>query len=488
MSQEGDNGNSSGLTGLVSGDTAGIEFLPSCFASSDDLLERVLAGLDGFNLHHEICGSYLRAFADSLDASECYYINSKKDCYLSDGTKLAAREARGITGTFGFLFKRRHLLRLKQAISPFAENTLYIPLGSHSEIGDAEQDSDAEDISGIVLSGTDPEIAVNDSFQTVVSALYELSDGFSKKVHAQVLRLGVYDRLKQTYGRVSDAVYERRWLAFQDKLDSVDLHFEPIVEFSHSSKRFNIFSFEALARIEGRLPRSLFAVAELWGIQFQTALDKQILRKSLNKYLGLLEKNQSRSYSDILPLSVNVYPSTILSEDYRSELYRLLEELGFPGHKLVLEISEKDEIYSTGSQTKDLEAFLRAKEELKKKRVKIAIDDFGTGNSSLLRVQKVMPDYVKIDRQILLYQPKVAKEIINQLLNIRDDSHNRMFSLIVEGLDEEVNLNISISELVNEMEVDYIQGHLLAEATDDTPQRLDREKYLEIQKYLGWAS
>lgn len=67
--------------------------------------------------------------------------------------------------------------------------------------------------------------------------------------------------------------------------------------------------------------------------------------------------------------------------------------------------------------------------------MQIAIDDFGAGYSSLLRVQKIMPDFVKVDRKVLLYQPVFAPEMIAQLVSTKDASHNRLFRIIVEGLD-----------------------------------------------------
>jgi len=46
-----------------------------------------------------------------------------------------------------------------------------------------------------------------------------------------------------------------------------------------------------------------------------------------------------------------------------------------------------------------------------------------------------MPDFVKVDRKVLLYQPVFAPEMIAQLVSTKDASHNRLFRIIVEGLD-----------------------------------------------------
>ena len=97
-----------------------------------------------------------------------------------------------------------------------------------------------------------------------------------------------------------------------------------------------------------------------------------------------------------------------------------------------------------------------------------------------------MPDFVKVDREVLLYQPAFAAEMIAQLVSTKDASHNRLFRIIVEGLDEEVEENISLSTLINDLEVDYIQGHALAMASHEAPERLNKAKHNEIKQKLGW--
>ena len=76
--------------------------------------------------------------------------------------------------------------------------------------------------------------------------------------------------------------------------------------------------------------------------------------------------------------------------------------------------------------------------------------------------------------------------MIAQLVSTKDASHNRLFRVIVEGLDEEVEENISLSTLVNDLEVDYIQGHALAMASMKHLERLDKTKHDEIKQKLGW--
>ena len=72
--------------------------------------------------------------------------------------------------------------------------------------------------------------------------------------------------------------------------------------------------------------------------------------------------------------------------------------------------------------------------------------------------------------------------MIAQLVSTKDASHNRLFRVIVEGLDEEVEKNITLSTLVNDLEVDYIQGHALAMASHEPLERLDKAKHVKSSK------
>jgi EAL domain-containing protein (putative c-di-GMP-specific phosphodiesterase class I) len=456
-----------------------VSLVSSCFQQSEILLESILSELAGLDSLSDTTKDYLKAICAAFNANSCTFIENMEVFHTSKRGKVSARQIQTLREEYSELFGQNLALVFNASRSIFKNNSAYVPLIFDTSASEGQ-------LAGLLINGIDKAVKIDASFQIVLSSIYEKTNGFSDSPIADQIRMHVYDNFKTVYNFVSDEMYERRYTLFNQQLSSVDVYYEPIIKFSASGKSFNIIGFEALARVDGIVPGWLFKAAELWGIRFQTQLDIYILRTALTKYLDQLVKTKRRSFSNLMMLTVNLYSSTILRAGYRDELYKILEELKFPGDKLVLELSEKGVIRAGDNEDETLEAFISAKEELKEKRVQIAIDDFGAGYSSLLRVQKIMPDFVKVDREVLLYQPAFAADMIAQLVSTKDASHNRLFRIIVEGLDEEVEENISLSTLVNDLEVDYIQGHALAMACPEALERLDKAKHDEIKHKLGW--
>ena len=454
-----------------------VSLVSSCFEQSEILLESILNELS--QLDSATVKDYLKAICAAFRASSCTLIENMEVFHTSKRGAVTERQIKTFREEYSELFAQNLALVFSAPRSIFKKNSAYIPLVFDGSVGE-------DHVVGLLVNGVDKSIRIDASFQIVLSSIFDKTNGFSHSRKADEIRMHVYDNFKTVYNFVSDEMYERRYALFNQQLKSVDVHYEPIIKFSASSKSFNIIGFEALARADNIVPGWLFKAAELWGIRFQTQLDIYILRTALTKYLDQLAQNKRSSYSKLMMLTVNLYSSTILRAGYRKELYKILEELKFPGDKLVLELSEKGVIKAGNNEEETLEAFIRAKEELKEKRVQIAIDDFGAGYSSLLRVQKIMPDFVKVDREVMLYQPAFAAEMIAQLVSTKNVSHNRLFRVIVEGLDSEVEEKISLSTLINDLEVDYIQGHALAVASDAALERLDKARHSEIKQKLGW--
>lgn len=95
-----------------------------------------------------------------------------------------------------------------------------------------------------------------------------------------------------------------------------------------------------------------------------------------------------------LYLAVNVSPAELVRGDYPALLTRLLTKTGFPGHRLVIEITE-------GKLLSRADAILRALEGIRALGARIAIDDFGTGWSSLGYLTRFQFDRLKIDRSFV---------------------------------------------------------------------------------------
>lgn len=325
---------------------------------------------------------------------------------------------------------------------------------------------------------------LSDIMDTIFESSNHFEDFKGKSTHLCL----AYDSLKEKYGHVSHDAYQYRFEEFKNKLQDIEVYFEPVVKFSRHAHKFNVWGVEALARIGDRAPVHFFEVAELWGVEFQTELDIYILDKALEKFRACATKQKIGSDTELIPISINVYPNTITRNNYRKVLFRNLKKYRLDGENLILEISEKDIFRVSNNNQNALDEFLKAKKELKKANVRLAIDDFGVGHSSLTRMLQLNPDFVKIDREVLLDGSEVAMTLIKTLVDIKNRVGQPLFRVIVEGLDEITSKIVSLDSLVNEIGVEFIQGYLFEKAQPTIVKRLPKEKYQQIEALLNWKT
>ena len=278
-------------------------------------------------------------------------------------------------------------------------------------------------------------------------------------------------------------MYDKRFSAFCESLVDVDIYFQPIVHLANSEDDIYIKSWEALARDKKtkKIPVELFKAAELWGIQFQTQIDIVCLRRALESYIP-----QTRRRNERAPLSVNVYPDSITSPAFRNELKKLVQEtLLSDDDSIIFEISEKILISSLnldGGLAHNLDEFRGFMEDLSSSfGIQFAIDDFGVGYSSISRLNRLLPSYVKIDRDVLHYEHKLGMQVIRYLHSLRNIAIVGGIRVIVEGIDNKSN--ISLNEMVNKLNVRYAQGFLFGLAQPRIT-RLENQKRSEIARLV----
>ena len=96
-----------------------------------------------------------------------------------------------------------------------------------------------------------------------------------------------------------------------------------------------------------------------------------------------------------LRVSVNVSPRNLLDPHLPGLIRTLLADAGVPPSRLQLEITESRAVPSG-------RVALGVLEELREMGVGLAIDDFGTGFSSLVQLQRLPVDEIKIDRSFVI--------------------------------------------------------------------------------------
>lgn len=263
------------------------------------------------------------------------------------------------------------------------------------------------DTLAIVVDADEDFRNVSPCIATTVNAVYQAyreADG--EPGLKQIQRLA-FDQLRQTYKLCSKRITSRRQEIFLDDLAHLTVHFEKVLSLASdgSSQPANTspWGWQAVASLieNDQFPHSLYQQAELWGGAFTSALDTHLLREAAFRYKEVCEAANLTSFENIQPLSITVYPQTIVQRHYQETLQELIEMGVISGLHVLLELSEKTGI-DTAENASDLSQF---KEHLQAWRdntgVRIGLCEFGTGHSSLLRAGTLEPDCIKLSAAIL---------------------------------------------------------------------------------------
>ena len=162
------------------------------------------------------------------------------------------------------------------------------------------------------------------------------------------------------------------------------LHYQPIV----ALRTGEVTGYEALLRWQhpelGLLPPGEFVpLAEATGLI--VPIGRWVLREACVEGVKL-----SRAAGRAVEMAVNVSARQLQHASFVAHVEEALEVSGLAPEQLVLEITE-----SVVIDTSDVDHRL---ELLRARGVKIALDDFGTGYGSLVYLQRLPIDIVKIDR------------------------------------------------------------------------------------------
>ena len=185
----------------------------------------------------------------------------------------------------------------------------------------------------------------------------------------------------------------REWLAraqsgwFLDMMrdDKFEAHFQPIVQVNAPG---TIYGYESLLRgvTDAGLmaPLPLFEVAS--GLKLRAQLDAKARQNAICQAgsLGVKER-----------LFLNCLPSAL--DDARAALnatLNIIDDAGLKREQIVLEIVESECIEDANALREKLELFRRAG-------IGIALDDLGAGYASLHLLERLRPDFVKLDRELI---------------------------------------------------------------------------------------
>jgi diguanylate cyclase (GGDEF)-like protein/PAS domain S-box-containing protein len=210
-----------------------------------------------------------------------------------------------------------------------------------------------------------------------------------------------------------------------------------------------IDGFEALARWNHATfgdiqPSKFIPLAEEIGLI--DALGEHILRKSCT---------QMQSLKDVLPdstsliLSVNLSCKQFANPNLVTRIKRILEDTGFPGNKLKLEITES---VFFEHQEKAVDML----HQLRDIGIEINIDDFGTGYSNLNYLMKLPISTLKIDRSFISPMESNGgnSEIVRTIVML---ARNLGMKVIAEGVETQAQL-----EELKKLNCEGAQGYFFA--------------------------
>lgn len=321
---------------------------------------------------------------------------------------------------------------------------------------------------------------LGDAFGRILSSFYQACHKIP--LQPALIEATIIDDLKRDFGFVSASFHQKRFQLFRERLQRMIVFFEPVLHLDPED--LFISGWEALARNPDSLtaPLDLFSAAELWQHDFMVELDRYFLIVATTTYLEARQRAKQNRSHEIVPLSVNVYPESLMQTAYFETVRQILKDKVISPRNLILEISEKAEVphYKDGISLKyPLKNFkTRLLEYVRKFKIRFAIDDFGVGYSSVSRLAGLNPCHVKIDREILHHR---TNEIIIRFVHELIEANNlNPSNVIVEGVDETTPISL---QRLKEIGVSYIQGHIVGKPEPEI-YRLSLEKTELLRKLL----
>ncbi len=292
---------------------------------------------------------------------------------------------------------------------------------------------------GIALSGAAPERA-EDLLQDAESAMRRAKalggnrcEVFDEASHTQaVTRLKLESELREAHaGRQFRLLYQ------------------PIVQLEASE----IMGFEALLRwqhpVQGLIsPLKFLAAAEDAGLLISAG--QWAIQEACRQLKAWELQFPAATTAGI---SVNVSARQLADDRFMQGVERTLWETGVAPQRLQLEVTEA----AVAANPKVSESVIP---QLKQLRVGVVLDDFGTSPCSLLALQQVPTDTLKIDRSLVsaMMADRGACETIELIILL---AHKLKRKIIAEGIE-----SARQRERLRELGCDYGQGHSISEPID----------------------
>lgn len=198
--------------------------------------------------------------------------------------------------------------------------------------------------------------------------------------------------------------------------------YQPIVDL----KTGELIKVEALARLD--LPDGRTIMPGQFIPQLNEDQIIHLFRKGLDIGLAQLRLWQRCKKLSSIGLSLNLPLEALQDEGCADWVFDALKRYGVPAERLWLEVLENTDTNARGQ-------ILEHMNKLIAQGVHLAMDDLGSGYSSLLRLNKLPFDTVKIDQALILSAYAAPPRVIRLISALIRMTHALDSSVIVEGLE-----------------------------------------------------
>jgi len=216
--------------------------------------------------------------------------------------------------------------------------------------------------------------------------------------------------------------------ALQTRWDGLVLHpvFQALVNVSDGVP----WAFEALIRPQ-------FFDCAVSPMDFYTMVEALDLVDVADRWVldAIRDALAPRAWPTAYHLTINVRMATLVHGDW---LHRFLQDSGVPRDRLILEISERD----------DMQAEIGGWSALRERYpgVQFALDDWGSGHNDMARLIELQPEWLKIDRSWLLeaQQDGVAQRLLQNFVSWLHDEMPQT-RVIMEGIETADDVRVAQS-------------------------------------------
>lgn len=212
-----------------------------------------------------------------------------------------------------------------------------------------------------------------------------------------------------------------------------------------------VTGFESLLRwnnekYKNDSPYEYIRIAEKKGLI--VAISKQILKQSFIAAKELMDKGYISSH-----ISVNISIAQLMQSGFVNEFLAYYKEYNLPYSFISIEITETMLITSFDDVKDKLE-------QIRSYGIKVYVDDFGMGYSSLLYLNDLPIDYIKIDKEFIkhLQHNKNSRIIVSKLIAMATELD---LQVVAEGVETQYQVNFLIKN-----KCQFIQGWIISKAKD----------------------